>query len=128
MVQNTPSDTCIGVSQNSFDSLSTLATAILGPGVILTTNTLSPSPTQPPPLTSFPSNTTTSASTTAGLQQAGKSNNSVHHLGTPALVGTIVGVILSMASISISGCAFYIRFAQKRKRSSLSDDGLLEGD
>ena len=128
------SDTCIAVSQNSFDSLDTLATAILGPGVVLTTSTLSPSST--PTSTSSKSVTSTSSSSSgsasSGTDQAGQNPangipKSKNGLSTPALVGTVVGVVLVVISASISGCAFYMRFAKKRKRSFLSEVGRHEG-
>ncbi|KAE9381140.1 hypothetical protein N431DRAFT_424754 [Stipitochalara longipes BDJ] len=175
MNQGTPGDTCIAVSQNSLDSLSSLATAILGPGATLTTVTLSPSsvPTSslfsssesssttnstpvatgssnsastssstiPPVSTLAPTTTSsTSAVQTSSIgsipsptptptpSPLGSSSNSHHHLSTPALVGTIVGVILGLASISVSCCAFYTRFPRSgRGKRSTSSEGDLRG-
>ncbi len=133
-----PGDTCVAVSQNSLDSLSSLATVILGPGVILTTRTLSssaPTSTITPKISatlSLSSNSTPTLTSNPTPEATpppnGSAAGSSRPLSTPALVGTIVGVIVGLMSILISGCAFRNRFSHAPfVQKSSSPEGLSRG-
>ncbi|KAE9367454.1 hypothetical protein N431DRAFT_470886 [Stipitochalara longipes BDJ] len=128
---NIAGELCAAVSQQGSGSLTSLATAILGTTAVLTTT---PSSSSTQTITSISNSGTESPTLSVTLtvsatpinppSQTPSNPGSSHHLNTPALVGTIVGVVLGLLSVVVSSYAFFVRFRRARivsKESSLVD-------
>ena len=110
---------CVAVSQQGPGSLTSLATAVLGPTVTLSMTLTSSSPPtattgSSPPVTTSSHSPTLTPTVTSTPSQTPSPLGSKHRINTPALVGSIVGVILGLLSVMVSSYAFFVRFRRPR--------------